>query len=290
MTEVEDVGGPPEPVGYAPLANHPDLPVEVVQRSDVMMRREQHRHALRQRSGFHQMILGTRDHGTHIVDFEPIEISVGTLVRIHPGQVQEFVPDPPFEAAMVIWPNESHPIDPDAPSWYPGGAPSHWQLDPQVMERLLARVTEIKHAQREYDGSTPHRRRIEALLSALVWQMAIDLPDTGPSESRLPRAYLDYRAALEQRLYERPTVANLASAIGYSTRTIDRACAEVTGQTARQVLDERTALEIKRLLTHSDRQIVRIAADFGFGDPSNFSKFVRRHLGERPGDIRAGHR
>ncbi len=292
MVESRHAGsGPPAPLAFAPQEHHPNIPVEVLQRSDVLVRREQEHAALRERSGFHQLILGTQGQGVHIVDFEPIDVRVGTLVRIHPGQVQEFVVRPEFEAAMVIWPIESHHFDPDAPRWYPGsGAPSHWELEPEQMAHVLARITELKLAQREFDGTTAHRGLMTALLCALTWRLAIDLPEAGPSASRLPQAYLDFRAKIEEQLYVRPTVVELASELGYSTRTIDRACTDVTGQTAKQVLDERVALEVKRLLTHTDRPLGRIAADFSFSDPSNFSKFVRRHLAELPGDIRAAHR
>ena len=67
---------------------------------------------------------------------------------------------------------------------------------------------------------------------------------------------------------------------------LDRACQQVTRQTAKAVVDERVALEIRRVLTHSDWATARVASAFGFTDPSNFSKFVKRHLGALPGEVR----
>lgn len=83
-----------------------------------------------------------------------------------------------------------------------------------------------------------------------------------------------------------PSVTELAHDLGYSTRTLDRACRQATGRTARQVLDERVGLEIRRLLTHTDRPVSQIAGDLGFDDSSNFSKFVRRQLGALPTQVR----
>ena len=96
-----------------------------------------------------------------------------------------------------------------------------------------------------------------------------------------------FRVAMERQLHERPTVTSLARALGYSTRTLDRACVEASGHTAKYLLDERVALEVRRLLTYSNRSVAQIATSLGFADASNFSKFVKRQLGEGPLEIRA---
>ena len=94
------------------------------------------------------------------------------------------------------------------------------------------------------------------------------------------------RQLLEERLTSHPSVVSLAAELGYSTRTLDRACQAAAGRTAKQLLDERISLEVRRLLTHTTRPISQIGAELGFDDPSNFSKFVRRQLGSSPRDVR----
>ena len=78
----------------------------------------------------------------------------------------------------------------------------------------------------------------------------------------------------------------MAEDLGYSTRTLDRACQRATGRTAKQVVDERISLEVRRLLTHTDLPVARIATDLGFDDASNFTKFVKRQLGLPPSEVR----
>ncbi len=96
------------------------------------------------------------------------------------------------------------------------------------------------------------------------------------------------RKVLESRLFERLSVSDLAAEIGYSTRTLDRACESVLGQTAKEVLDERISLELRRLLADTQQPIAAVRDQFRFDDSSNFTKFVRRHLGESPADFRRG--
>ena len=277
----------PIEIGYDPPRRRRGIPVEVVDRSGLLARITARELASRQRAGFHQLVLCTAGHGTHDVDFEPVELSVGTLLHVHPGQVQRFVPDPVFEAHVVVWPPESHHADPEAPAWYPGcDVPTRWQLEEELLARTLGWVDELRREQDRFDGSPRRTELMRALLSALLLRVAIELPDAPRSVSQLSPPYLGFRALVEERLYQRPSVADLAREIGYSTRTLDRACQQVSGQTAKQVLDERIALEVRRLLTHTSQPISRIAADLEFHDPSNFSKFVKRHLGDLPGRIR----
>ncbi|MEM8922683.1 MAG: helix-turn-helix transcriptional regulator [Actinomycetota bacterium] len=274
-------------VEFSPQQGHRNLPVEVLDRSELMARLQSREVAIRQRVGFHQLLLCTEGTGRHIVDFEPVELSPGTVLRIYPGQVQQFVPDAAFEAAMVVWPVESHHADPTARPWYPGSdVPTRWTLDDALAAKLMEWVDELRLEQARYQDSPLHSSLLQALLCALLMRLAIEVPGTSPEGSRLPQAYVDYREIIEEMLYERPTVVSLADRMGYSTRTLDRACHQVAGTSARDVLDERIALEVRRLLTHTNRPITRIAADVGFSDSSNFSKFVKRHLGRLPSEIR----
>lgn len=240
-----------------------------------------------ERADFHQLLVCTSGTGVHHVDYEAIELSAGMLLRIHPGQVQRYVTDSDLDAAMVIWPRESHHADPEDGEWYPGSREaSHWRPDDDVFTKILGWVDELYQEQQRFDSSKRKIELMKALLCSLLLRIAAERPESTPNTSRLPAAYVDFRGIVEERLYHRPGIADLAHDLGYSSRTLDRACQQVSGQTAKQVLDERLALEIRRLLTHSSLPIGRIAASFGFSDQSNFSKFVKRHLGQLPGVIR----
>lgn len=280
----------PEPtpveVSYAPQRGFRATPVEVLDRSRVLARHGPQA-ARHQRLGFHLLMIGTEGHGTHIVDYEPVDVAVGTCVRVHPGQVQQFVTEPEFEAAMVVWPVDAHPADPSAPAWFPGsGAATSWQLEDTYLASVLGWVEELREAHLRFDGLSRSHELLRTLLKALLLRMAIAFPESVPDAGKLPQPYLELREHLEAHVSQRPTVAAMARDLGYSTRTLDRACQAVQGQTAKQVVDERVALEVRRLLTHTDRSLAAIASEFAFSDPSNFSKFVKRHLGSLPGQIR----
>ena len=277
----------PVDVKYAPPARYEQVPYEVLERADIIDRKSDDELDLRQRSGFHQLVLCTSGHGSHDVDFDCVPCSPGTLIRIHPGQVQRFAPEPHFDAHMLVWPEESHRTAPDAAPWYPGSDVSTvWQLEAAQANRIRTWLGELRAEQQDFDGSPPHGALLQSLLTTMLLRLEIELPQGPASPASLPDAYLAYRKSIETHLYDRPSVGTLAAVVGYSTRTLDRACDEVSGQTARQVLDRRIGLELRRLLTHTEWPIKQVAATLGFDDASNFSKFFKRHTGATPAALR----
>jgi AraC-like DNA-binding protein len=85
-------------------------------------------------------------------------------------------------------------------------------------------------------------------------------------------------------------VAWCARRLGYSPRTLSRATHEAVGRSAKQFIDDRVALEAKRLLAHTDITATECARRTGFDDPANFSKFFRARAGLAPGAFAANAR
>ena len=278
----------PVQVDFQPNTHHAHLPYEVLDRSSVIAKKSATDYDMRQRPDFHQLVVCTKGSGTHIVDFEPVNLQRGTLLRIHPGQVQSFVPQQPFDATMLIWPIGAESEGNDAMPWYPGSnAATSWRLDEVLLARTNGWLAELREEQAKFTGSPASKELLRTLMRSFLLRLTSELPPSDPSPSHLPPPYIDLRHAIERALYDRPTISTLAARIGYSTRTLDRACDFAVGKTAKQVLDERVALEVRRLLTHTDRSVASIGLEFGFTDASNFSKFVKRHLGQLPTTLRS---
>ena len=70
-------------------------------------------------------------------------------------------------------------------------------------------------------------------------------------------------------------------------RTLTRASLAVTGRTAKQVVDDRVALEARRLLACTPLSVAEIGRRLGFPEPTNFGRFFHREVGESPGAFRA---
>jgi transcriptional regulator GlxA family with amidase domain len=125
---------------------------------------------------------------------------------------------------------------------------------------------------------------VESLLATLLVRLLRQ--PTESVDGDFPEAFLLFSQLVEDNFRIRPTIAWFARELGYSTRTLDRVCHTAVGRSAKSVLDDRVNLDISRLLTDTDTPIKQISSAFGFTDPASFSKYVDRHLGSPPTQIR----
>ncbi len=166
-------------------------------------------------------------------------------------------------------------------------ASAYRDLDPQSFAAADAIIGLLRLEQARFSGDEASTRVMYALFEALC---GIFDRGSGERAESLPDAYSVFREVIEENLYVAHTVRELTRPLGYSERTVSRACQKVTGQTARDVLNTRLILEAKRLLAHTEKPAAIIAAELGFSEPTNFHKFFARHTGQRPSQFREIHR
>lgn len=258
------------------------LPVEVLDRLELLDRTGASHFEPPQRPTFPQFMLVRSAGGAHVVDFESIPARPGRMIHTRPGQVQLWDPASRFEATLIV----AAPAVASEAAWFPGHRP--WvDLDDADVDLVGAIAAAIERLHRPYDGSATTRRLMRALFDALG--AIFERVATTGGDSLLPPAYLAYRDAIEADLSHAVDVTEHARRLGYSPRTLSRACRTVTGQTAKAVLVDRIVLEAKRLLVHSDDTAAAIGDRLGFSEPTNFSKFFSRNTGTTPNAFRGSY-
>ena len=273
-------------VTFRPQGRHPGLPVEAFDRSELVERIPGPHRGRRQRADFHLLFLCIDGESSHIVDFAEYPLTPGTVLRIRPGQTHQYVDLSELSMFTVIWRAEHHVEEAGRPPWFPGGPdPTRFVLAHDLVGRATTWVGELRIEQDRFDGSS---RRLDLMSTILRGLLLIVEEGSGEhaDATALPVAYVELRELLEADLHERPSVQRLAHELGYSSRTLDRACQAVSGQTAREVVDERIRLELRRLLADDTIPIGQVRRTFGFDEASNFTKYVRRIVGQTPIEFR----
>ena len=262
---------------------HPDLQVEVLDRTDLVQRVGAEFFARPDRPSFDTLMFVHRGTGVHTVDFERVALAPGRLLRIRAGQVQGWDPHADVEATLVV----SRGVAPRPPAGT-AGQPASCNLGADSSLTAAALLDTLRREQRRFVGREPSIRLMAHLVGAL--NALMDSAQPAQATGERPAAYLAFREAIEQDLRSSHHVRDVARRIGYSERTISRACLRVTGRTAKGVLTDRLVLEAKRHLAHTDRTVTAIASELGFTEPTNFHKAFVRETGLSPTRFRAEHR
>ncbi len=255
---------------------HPALPVEVLDFDDLRRRLKPDHFTAPERPSFTIFILMETRRGSHTVDFARIAAKPGRLIQVRPGQIQTF--DSEIDATLLL----AEPIKTSAHPWFPGHA-VYGDLDEVDRNTAVGLIDALRHYQEEFAGDPATRRLMVSMVETLT---ALFERSATSVETHLPEPYIAFRSAVEHHMTHKHDVTEYAAMLGYSPRTLSRACQAATGRTAKQVLTERLLLEAKRLLAHTQTSAASISGDLGFSEPTNFAKFFIRHTGMTPGTFR----
>ncbi|GIJ79057.1 AraC-type DNA-binding protein [Micromonospora phaseoli] len=261
-----------------PAAGAGPAEIDTVTLCDLTSDPEWRRHVLLDRE---LIVLTTGGHGLAEVDFRALPCRPGTLLRVRAGQVLRCAV-PRLTATVVRWhPEALHglDVDDDVPTWV--------QLAGEDEDAVINEVSQLTVDSRRHQGTPAARSLLRHQLSVLLLRLGMLPSGAGrvarPEEDTFHRL----RREVERGYQHTRRVEDYADRLGCSVRTLTRACLAVSGRSAKQVVDERVALQASRLLAATDEPIARIGRQLGFSEPTNFGRFFTREVGVSPGAFRA---
>lgn len=306
-----EMGHPPSPPlikrGYR-NPTRPGLGLEVLTFADLRRRLSGGEFRRGHRLDFHHLTLVHAGEGVGTVDFVDRPCRPGTLLHIRPGQVQRLPMTPDGEpadldATIVLFTPDFPPrLQATAQVTDDPFGPASWQLGPDDRRRFGHALADLAAEYADYTGPTgpppfPEpdpdltKELLRQLLAGILLRIA-RLP--GPGDSAPPQSaaepYRLFQHELERSFGTLRQAHDHAARLGYSLKTLNRACRRATGHTAKQLIDARVTLEAKRLLAHTDLPVAAVSHRLGFSEPTNFSKFFTRATGRTPGAFRTAQR
>lgn len=280
-----------ESVGFAPPAGH-DLDLEVVELEGLLRRAS--RDVLRrpQRVEFQLLIAVVRGRCVHMIDFERYEAGPGGWLCIMPGQVQQFRFDDRWQGWLLAFRSEFL-LSAATARRAERGAGAATELPVQVTMRGAAQAASLHCVRQMRDDSNLEapreakqsllRHQLHALLVRLLVAGGTNPPGHDPMSRQ---RYERWRHQLEQDFRNHHDVAHYARRLGLSERTLARVTRQFADASPKSLISARLTLEARRLLVHTDLPAASIAAELGFDEPTNFSKFFRHHVLCTPGEFR----
>lgn len=275
----------------------PELGFEFMRFSELKRRTLSHPLDGLTRPRFHLIAACTAGRTQHRIDFERYLLRPHTLAFVAPGRVQAFDPTPGLEMSILLFTPEFLQLSADPRLVDPlRGArvlSAFWKTPvlqvPRPVQRDVSSL--MQHLAREYARPSDHVQTavLSSLLRALLLQLERLVTDA-EGASTAPPALERFREALERDLETTRSVQHYARLAKVPPRTLHRLTLEHLGAGAKQTIDARVILELKRLLAYSDLSVKELSGRFGFDEPTNLVKFFKLHAGVTPQRFRARHR
>lgn len=95
-----------------------------------------------------------------------------------------------------------------------------------------------------------------------------------------------FQKLISENFKVRLSVAGYADKLNITPTHLSRICRDILSTPASKLIDERSLLEAKRLLTYTSLTIAEISYELGYCDPAHFSKFFQGKTGQKPSDFR----
>lgn len=240
------------------------------------------------RHNFYMISLIIKGSGSHVVDFEKIDIKPDRLFFLKPEQVHFWEVRPQSKLAVVQFSDDylaelfSYNTIPAINTFFESFIDLQPDHDSTILDILQKLESEsVKDA---FNSNKIIQASIFILLSEIERLIKSDSIRRNQSSKYL---ILDnFRSLLNKKYKEITSVNEFANLLNITPNYLNIVVKETTGLTANELMHKRIILEARRLLINNQSDVVQIAFELGFKDASYFARFFKRSTGLSPTEFR----
>lgn len=131
------------------------------------------------------------------------------------------------------------------------------------------------------------RTIIKAILLEMLSNMETDRCQSAEGENKTQFQFNRFLQILSSEEVKHRPIDFYADRLCISAKYLSVICSKVSGKSARQWIDEYTVEDIRYHLFNTNYSIKEIAYRLGFENLSFFGKYVKRHFGKSPSELRS---
>ena len=224
--------------------------------------------------------------GRHLIDSDEVEFGPRTLTLIAKGQVHQFQRAEGVSAVVARF--EDDWLASSRRWLFSGQSCTALRVPEDEAARFDSLLDLLRVELERPAGPESAELRRHLLAAVLLWAQRWregQLEEGGATRTDV-QLYQQFQEVLERDYAANHDAGHYAAELGIATGTLSRLLTKLTGQSTKQLVQDRLILEAARLLRFSDLSIKEIAARLGFSDQFAFSKAFKRQRGEAPADFR----
>ena len=243
---------------------------------------------------FYAVIWFTRGNGSHLIDFKTYPIAPYRFHFFAPGKIHHMQRDEAVEGIALSF-TEAFLTGPETinPVWYDYAFFSYFQrceFVPEPDDRPLF-IRLLDQMKNESESHYADRYlAIQKYLSLLL--LEINRRYSGfvaeKTNDKKEAYFRDFMLLLNKHFRSERSVNFYAKQLGVSSSHLSACARAVSGMSISHLIQERTLLEIQRLLMHTRLSIYRIAVALNFEESGYMIKFFKKHTGQTPKEFREG--
>lgn len=246
------------------------------------------------RHDYYTVLFVEKARGEHILDYLTYAFGEKEVHFVSPGQVHQVVAASKptgwaftFSRDFLVENNIPERFITNINLFQPFGDSPPLKLDTATFERLRGIVREMQAC---LPMELTYRSRALGALLQLFLIYCNNSSELNPRQLDEEHAGVcllrDFKSLVEEHYPRWHKVQEYASQIPISSKHLSHTVKQLTGKTAKEVIQDRLLLEAKRLLLHTDLSIKEVAYRLGYEEPLHFSAFFKKQAGVPPTEYR----
>ncbi|MEM8764123.1 MAG: helix-turn-helix domain-containing protein [Bacteroidota bacterium] len=154
----------------------------------------------------------------------------------------------------------------------------------QSLETDMERMHSVFHSPHPYQ-----ERMLQGMLSSILYNCKSIYERFKTTESQLSRGQVltQHFQQLVDKLYvDSKNVGDYAQQLNVTPNYLTTTVKEITGKTAKDIIQERVFLESKTMLSFTSLDVAEIAYQLNFQEPTHFTRFFKKYSGTTPNKFR----
>lgn len=243
-----------------------------------------------ERIHFYVAFIITEGKGKHFVDFKEYTLEKGTILFVAPGQIQQYEKNPQFSGYLLLFTenffrkqanelaflNQTLIFDTTLPSALIRPEPEMFSQMLQLLLLLQAELSSMDTFVKEES-----LQKLTSLFLIYAERQKQRNNEHIPNHHYLSQ-YYHFKQLLEKHFSRERSVDFYASLMAITPKTLNRITQSSIQKSAKEFIDNRVIIEIKRLLLFEKLSIKEIAYSLHFNEPTNLVKYFKKHTGETP--------
>lgn len=230
---------------------------------------------------FYLILLFTKGHGIHYVDFNKYLIKPGTVFMMSPGQVHSWELSDDIDGYVFFHSKSFYDegYTNEKITNYPFFTSIQNQPIVVIKKSNLTLIEDLfKKIIEEYKQDKPLKfGKLHALINILYIELARIYTMSGKIENeKYLSAVRKFESLVDTNFREMKFPAEYASLLNITERHLNRITKTCLNKTPTELVLDRVILEAKRMLTHSNHSITEVAGELGYFDSSYFTKLFKK--------------
>jgi AraC-like DNA-binding protein len=272
----------------------PESTFEIMTLNSLFQRKLNHLLTCAHRLRFYLILIIKNGNGTHTVDFKNYDYSPGSIFTIGKNQVHKYAVNLETDAIQILFTEDFIIKYYDEKQVFTSQLIFNDAVNSpkiQLNDKQLSEISEIsKNLYVEYNNESNDIYKEPILrsgLHTLLLKLERFKQKQNPISTDINLSYFyKFKNLVDTKCFVTRNVNDFCKELNVSYKKLNFVSKSVVNKTAKEFIDERLVLEIKRLLSNTNLPIKEISYRTGFDEPTNFVKYFKNIANLSPTDFR----